>query len=316
MSNQATRLPKPHRSVGGSISPRRSEDLQTGFDRRFPGESAGVFIRKEYLLAALRQCPDASGLRFMYGLRSAGDPLSRVIVMVPCNSTSSHLSIPNSIILPGGYLTNTGQRAGLATTWNWLYQHAVRFSRLEEGAPFHRVIRGAFFGIDTLENMLADVSCTGIHYRMGYDPRENDAVQRHKPVLQPIDSSGNTQDDMDMGSLCPPFCGQSDGTDCLLTKTVEIGMHSGQHEQLNEFRAFRDQFLLNESGELVEMYYYVSPVLIEQLDRQPAAKEIYTDIFRHRVLPCQELIRNDRKAEAKDLFRETMNELMEKYLFQ
>jgi hypothetical protein len=326
MQQQNVTSKKPVKLTGEIISDAYALQLISEFKEIFPEEVATISIGSTIIFNAVKDLPNVSGIRFMYGMESADDPASKVILLMPCNTTSIHQLIPNVIVQPHGYLNNRGERVSLKRTWELLYNNAVHYAPLLSGVKFHKIVRGAFFGIDSLKALLQEyTNAPALHYHFGWDKTVSDTALQHIPVLQPVYAGGTGYElYMDHGSLCPPPSGctsNDDGTasdTCTITDMVNTGnlQPTDPEQELNIYRKYRDNYLLGneDNGPLVEMYYYVSPALKEAILGTGRAKEIYTALYNNEVRQCNRLIEEGKYEAAKILFEQTMDELMKTYL--
>lgn len=318
---------RPAEQIGEIIDNAYALELINGFKEKFPEEVCKILIASTTVFNAVKDLAGVSGIRFMFGMESANDPGSKVLLLMPCNVTSTHQLIPNVIVQPHGYLNNRGERVGLKRTWELLYNHAVHYAPLLPEVKFHKIVRGAFFGIDSLQALLGEYTTSpALHFHFGLDKTVADPALQHKPVLQPlhIDGTGFNMY-MDQGELCPPPANCTDnpggeiGTDtCTVTAMVQIGnpQPASQEQELNIYRKYRDNyFLKNEyNGPLAEMYYYISPALKEAIQDTGRAKEIYSALYNNQVRQCNMLIEEGKYEAAKILFEQTMAELIKTYL--
>ncbi|MBO9565639.1 MAG: hypothetical protein J7621_22885 [Niastella sp.] len=311
---------KPAALTGELIDSAYALQLKQGFRERFPQEITSIFIKTATVFDAVKELPQVSGIRFMYGMESANDPTSKVILLIPCNSTSAHLAIPNTIVQPQGYLNHRGERVDLKRTWELLYNHAVHYACLLPEVKFNKIVRGVFFGIDSLHALLKEYTqAHGMHYYFGWDETVAGPAIQHKPVLQPVQADGNSYNIyMDYGSPCPPVC-PGEGDSCVATNSVNIGhvLTNDEDAELNIYRHYRDNYFLANAGNgpLVEMYYYVSPALTEAIQDTGRASAIYTELYNEEIRQCNVLIGEGKYEAAKVLFEQTMERLMKTYLF-
>ena len=201
---------RPAENVGRGLDREYADYLINGFKQKFPKEKSVLFIAKETIIKALEHLDDVSGIRFMYGYESVDNNgirvLSRVLVLIPCNTTNL---IPNSIILPKGYITHNGTSVSFEKTKQILYNHAVHFARYFPDHDFNKVMRGAFMDINTLLSLLDIEDCTGINFNFGYDDSISDISLRNKPVFEAINFHGDSNQSFDF-MPCPPWCDSTD----------------------------------------------------------------------------------------------------------
>jgi hypothetical protein len=319
---------RPAEIVGELISREYARQLIDGFTKEYPNTPNKIFISCDLLNNAVKGLSNVSGIRFMYGMVSPNKPDTKIILLIPCNNTSGFNEIPNTIVQPQGYLNHRGELISLKQTWQFLYNHAVYTAAFQPELKFHKIVRGVFFGKESLGALLTEYTsaAAGIDFYFGYDETIAEVPQRHKPVLNPVHYDGKAYDVfMDVGHLCPPFCdcgwpGQPPCKEvCIVSNS--IGQHSSKKEVQKDkediFRKFRDEYMLSdiESSPLVEMYYYVSPALVEAIQNTGTAKEIYISLYENEISKCNLLIADKKYNEAKELFEETMDKLMQQYLW-
>lgn len=289
---------KPAELVGEIIDHAYAEELIQSFKETFPSATSTVFMEASTIWEAVSGLVNVSGIRFMYGMESADDPKSTVVLLIPCNATSTHLAIPNVIAQPNGYLNNRGERIGLKRTFELLYNHAVYYSRLLPEVPFKKIVRGAFFGIQTLRSLLQEyTNAPALQYHFGWDNTVAEAGLRHKPVLQPVHANGAGYEIyLDFGMPCPPACVEPGGDGIIwpITDLLKAGA----------------------SGPLVEMYFYISPALKEAIYDTGNAREIYAALNQNEIRQCNLLIEESRFEAAKSLFEKVMENLMKTYLYK
>lgn len=284
---------KPAEFTGDIINNDYAHQLIWAFKEKFPEENSLISIETSTILDSVNGLANVSGIRFMYGMESVDDPMSKVILLIPCNATSTHLPIPNTIVQPHGYLNNRGERVGLKRTWELLYNHAIHFSRLLPELQFNKIARGAFFGIQSLKNLLQEyTNAHALHYHFGWDNAVPHAALQHKPVLQPLHTNGAGYEIyFDYGTVCPPVCS---GEGWIVT---DILKREG-------------------SGPLVEMYYYVSPALKEAIYDTGRAEEIYSAFYHNEIRQFNMLIEEGKFETAKSVFEQAVENLVKTYLYK
>jgi hypothetical protein len=316
---------RPAELTGEVIDNDYALQLINGFKEKYLGEVSTLLIESITIFNAVKDLPNVSGIRFMYGMESANDPASKVLLLMPCNATSTHQLIPNVIVQPHGYLNNRDERVSLKSTWELLYNHAVHYAPLLPEVKFHKIVRGAFFGIDSLKALLKEyTNAPALHFHFGLDKTVADPALQHKAVLQPLYGNGTGYElYMDRGEMCPPpnICSDTPGIDtdtCTVTAMVRTGnaQQTDQEQELDLYRKYRDNYLLeNENnGPLAEMYYYISPALKEAIQDTGRAKEIYSALYTNEVRQCNMLIEEGKYEAAKILFEQTMAQLIKTYL--
>jgi len=313
METQAISTKRVAEDVGQQISGDFADYLTNGFKKKFPEETPSVFITRDTIMRAIDGLDNVSGVRFMYGFESADDSRSRIVLMMPCNNTSTHRAIPNSIILPQGYMAHNGTRVSFEKTWQLLYNHTVRFSKYLPELPFNKIMRGTFMGINSLLTILEIEGCAGINFNFGYDDTIVEPSARNKPVFEVANIGGLSFDPpWDFTKPCPDAC------DFTIVDHIDSIGHTdrttGSLMELNLNGHFRDEYLLKADGNgpLVEMYYYVNP----SINEKAALIEGYNNSHQSQIAAFNKHLADGNYYEAKEVFENTINGMMETYLFQ
>ena len=86
--------------------------------------------------------------------------------------------------------------------------------------------------------------------------------------------------------------------------------------ELQTLRALRDKRRLydRDFDALVKEYYIIAPKIVCSIDSQQNRKDIYEEIYKHMVIPCVNLIKQNQEDEAVVLYEETVMSLKRKYL--
>lgn len=122
------------------------------------------------------------------------------------------------------------------------------------------------------------------------------------------DSSGNLE------STTKPSSGG-----CFLTSAcVEAKGLPDDCLELTTLRQFRESYLIRQPDgpAAIAHYYAVAPAIVQEINSQPNAKEVYGQLFNELVIPCVELIHEGKLAEALTMYRSTVTRLEREYLQQ
>ncbi|WP_152620380.1 hypothetical protein [Pedobacter lusitanus] len=317
MQTQTIATKRAAQDVGQRISVELSDYLKSGFKQRFPEEKTAVYLSKETILKSFEHSDKISGIRFMYGFENADDPESRVLLLMPCNITSMHLSIPNIMVEYKGYLTDKGTWVSLERSWELLYNHTLRFSAYYPHHNYNKIMRGSFIGIRSLLSLLDTEGCVGINFNFGYDDTISDISIKNKPVFEAVNSWGDGLDVFDFTMPCPPTCSPTDPRS-VGHHTENISKSYSHPDSLNLNTHFRDEYLLkyNDNGPLVEMYYSVSPAISEKLNAVLDSNSIEGHAHRLQIQDFNNLVNTGNYGEAKIVFERIVKEMMDIYLFQ
>ncbi len=293
-------------NVGEFISESTFLNLSNDFVIKYPNEIPSVTISKDVIEDLLAK-DDISGIRFMYGINDVDDPASRLIVLMPCNYTMSG-TIPNIVFDKDGFQINSGEKISFDKTWQVLFNHVTRYRKIDNITSYTKIIRGCFFGKKSLLKLLSQTEENKIIFHFGYD---SDTLIPFQPILQPIDKINVY---MDRTIICPPDC---DPDSCIASYVANV-FEKHAENSLNTLRSFRTE-LLNEhpyNGFEVEKYYTISASIMEYLKNDTQNKIILKNIYdKYFKLSLNYLEAND-KENAFQLFKECMQYLGDKYLFQ
>jgi len=317
METQTIVISRTAQDIGQPISREFAGYLTNGFKHNFPGETTSVFISRETILKAIENLDHVSGIRFMYGFEDANNPESRVVLLLPCNDTSVHKAIPNTIILNEGYMAHTGIKVEFKKTWQLLYNHVVRFGSYFPQLPYNRIMRGTFMGINSLLSLLQTDDCAGIQFSFGYDDTVADVSARNKPVFEAVNFSGWLLDSpYDFTTPCPAYC------DFTLMENIDqvayANKNAGGFTGLTLTNHFRDEYLLKDVvyAPLVELFYYANPTITEKVTGDKKSLELYENTCRSQVAAFNRLLAEGNYHEAKTAFEDTLTTMMKTCLFQ
>lgn len=104
---------------------------------------------------------------------------------------------------------------------------------------------------------------------------------------------------------------------CYITTAVCENMNKADDcYELTTLRNYRDEYLMQteEGRNLVEEYYDTAPFLVQVLDMQPNAKELYHDIYQDYLIPCIQYIEQNKNEECKERYINMVRGLQKKYL--
>lgn len=110
----------------------------------------------------------------------------------------------------------------------------------------------------------------------------------------------------------PPFRRGGGGGGCYITTATceEYGKPDNCYE-LNSFRRFRDEWLVNQEDgkELIEEYYRTAPSIVELINKQHNKSEIYKNINENYLSKCLKYIENNENEKCKNLYIDMMHYL-------
>lgn len=87
--------------------------------------------------------------------------------------------------------------------------------------------------------------------------------------------------------------------------------------ELTTLRAYRDDYMMrSEDGKaLVEEYYDTAPGIVQIINMQPDADEVYEELYREYLSPCIRCIEAGEKEECRDMYSRMVRSLQKKYLY-
>jgi len=288
---------KPVRSIGSPVSREYYEYLIDGYARMHPAEEKSVYIAREIVTASLSDSPGACGIRFMYGLRSADDPRSRVVLLMACYEKLSDNLVPNLSFPALGYLTHAGERVSTEECFTLFDRHVGRMAGLLPAADRNQLPRGCFYGIETLQALLDHEGCAGIRFHFGYNATRSLLPLRYEVVLEAVNGLGRSLDlFFEEGQHCPYVCPPGwPGSGLQLQTAVNMHLLIGG----------------DNGGALYEMYHNVSPALIDAMKQQGLDHEsIYAEAFAEGF----SLLAEEKRDEARAACKRSLGKLMRQYL--
>jgi hypothetical protein len=282
-------------TIGSQISHDQYLFVVIAYEQRHPTEQKSVFIPKEYILETLSKFPDTTGLRFMYGQQAGTNPSSRTIVLMACDHNTADVHSPNLILLPKGYLTDTGERLTLDQCWDVLNRYVDRMRSLMPEVPRNDIPRATFFGITTMKRLLNEPGCAGIQFLFGYNFFTKIFFNEYETVMEAVDSNRQRLNVfVGDGTCCPTTCGE----DCLTGIDLPIGWpFSGAYDGNEQV----------EDGTLFEMFHYVTPPLFMAIQDEQLYKTEFSE--------CLALVDAGNLPKARQVLRKQLANMMEKYLF-
>lgn len=313
-------LEKLNAEVGAFIDNAEANYLRTNFEEKYPLELKTILISKRVLDQVFKENPDCCGIRFMYGLSERGNVKSKLIILVPCRDGESSLN-PLPIVNADGYLIHSGERISLLQTFEFMSNYVSHFKEVDGDLNLRQVPRACFFGALKLIEMIASTEAEGINFYFGYDyaPEITQRSLRYRVVLETAyhKNYSGLKMFMDHGSLIPPGLNDTEtGGDCLVTNiaNTQVGETEVVDDKLNVFRKYRDEYLLNENGALVEMYYFTSPSILDKIYGKPNKDQLLKEIYDNDIKSCEDLIKDEKSEKTKQLFENSMNSFLSKYV--
>jgi hypothetical protein len=311
---------KPASQIGAPISAREVQQLRSAFAERFPNQVPVVFISRELLLNSIAGIQDLSGIYFTYGLDDANNASSRRIIMVPARNRSNGESGMIQVISSKGYICDNGETISFDKLMQLLGNHVTNFTTIKEEIPLSKLPRGYFWGIDKVKKLLEVGQCAGVNFHFGYNPSLQAACRQFQMVLEVVDGSQKSLNVFMEYGQCEPPCTDGTGTsgsDCIASVAAEKFSKDADNK-LNELRAFRDNWLLQqENGQaLYELYYFLSRPLVAEIQGRANQEAIWEDLYYNGFSPCLELIQQNRYDDAKACYVNLMNNLAKQFLVQ
>lgn len=293
--------------VGTLISKELFHSLTQSYQSIFPQTVSSCTFSKSLVLKVLDIPGEVAGIRFMFGLTDALNPNSLKVLMVPCTNGSNHPDSSKPLIYPFGYYDQEGKLHSLKETTQLLTNFVANAIRHNPDVPYKEATRGGFFGRNTLLTLTKDEKCEHVKFYFGW----LDKVI--KPVLQPLDHSFSSFSDIyfDFAAPCPRNCSDENGL-CLATAAVLL---SGDEEELNLYRQFRDEVLLNlkGGGRHFEMYYFISPLISTVISQKENQEEVLQKLYVEKIAPFKKLILEKNYDQAVSWLQVAFDELASEY---
>lgn len=110
--------------------------------------------------------------------------------------------------------------------------------------------------------------------------------------------------------------GSRHGSGCYITTAVcEFYGKADDCYELTQFRKFRDTWLMDQENgkDLIQKYYETAPTVVEALKYDENREVIYRKLYSDYLLPCLQLIEEERYESCKELYTEMVNRLCEEY---
>jgi hypothetical protein len=297
--------------VGGFITESHYQKLTRNFKVKFPTETCSVALSKSAVETVLRD-ENISGIKFMNGLKDAGDPLSRVLVLIPGNYIMAN-SLPNSVIKTDGFITNTGETISLEKTSHVLFNHVLNFKKIDANIHYTKINRGSFLGRKLLTALVEKAGNDNFIYAFGYN------IEMNYPYKALIYPKANTFYIGDQSHPCPGSegCPTISIETCALTHIATNFAGNKAEGQLNVLRAFRDKILQDKfNGTEIEKYYTISASLLEAINKRQNQEIIFKGIYDKYIKTSIDSITHNDEATAYALFQEAMQHLTDTYLYQ
>lgn len=87
--------------------------------------------------------------------------------------------------------------------------------------------------------------------------------------------------------------------------------------ELNAFRRYRDEYLMNIPGgeEMIHRYYDIAPTIVKHIDATGYADEIYRNIWEEDLRVCLSEIENGELEQCADHYRQMVERMYDRYFF-
>lgn len=116
---------------------------------------------------------------------------------------------------------------------------------------------------------------------------------------------------------CPIYKGETTSGGCYLTSAcVEAKGLPDECMELTTLRSFRDTWLKKQPGgaEEIAEYYATAPRIVEKINAQPNAKEVWTGLYETLVQPCVRLIQTKQMEACHTHYLHAVETLRNTYL--
>ncbi len=104
---------------------------------------------------------------------------------------------------------------------------------------------------------------------------------------------------------------------CYITTAVceSLGKPDDCYE-LRLLRQYRDEYLTGQTDgkQLIDLYYDIAPTIVNRINKQEAAPDIYRDIYEKYLSQCIHTIEQHKDEECKEIYVSMMQDLQKKYM--
>ena len=115
---------------------------------------------------------------------------------------------------------------------------------------------------------------------------------------------------------CPIYKHNSSSGGCFLTSACTATRNLPDDcRELTVLREFRDNWLKSQPNGvcLISHYYEIAPKIVEAIDKREDRIEIWNEVYQKQVLPCVNLIGEERYLEALEIYQKMTEELERRY---
>ncbi len=104
---------------------------------------------------------------------------------------------------------------------------------------------------------------------------------------------------------------------CYITTAVceSLGKPDDCYE-LEMLRNYRDEYLagMEEGRALIDRYYDIAPTIVNRINRQENASDVYEGIYRDYLCPCIKTIEQHENEKCREIYASMMKDLQMKYM--
>ncbi|MBQ4110837.1 MAG: hypothetical protein IJC74_08150 [Clostridia bacterium] len=114
-----------------------------------------------------------------------------------------------------------------------------------------------------------------------------------------------------------PIYKDNGGSNCYLSTACVVAMDKPDNcEELTLLRKFRDNYMSSnpEMQKDIKEYYKFAPQIVAKINALENYKSIYREIYSNLICPCVKFILTGKYQEAYALYKNTYNDLKNKYL--
>lgn len=147
-------------------------------------------------------------------------------------------------------------------------------------------------------------------------PAVKNAKKRVLPKI--VTQEKNKKEEYDEGEDYSGYSSSyiADSSWCFITTAASCALKKGRDcDELNFLRKFRDEYIKGtaEGNALVNEYYNIAPKLIEKIDLEENASDIYAGLWVDYIVPSVEKITQGKWQEAQDIYVAMVVDLSKKY---
>lgn len=104
--------------------------------------------------------------------------------------------------------------------------------------------------------------------------------------------------------------------DCFITTATlkGIGVDNDNCYELQEFRKFRDSYVMQKYPNYINEYYKFAPIIVDKINQQKYSDSIYSEIWNNYLKKCLFEINENNSEKATEIYKNMFENLKVKFL--